>query len=129
MTRTRYAVAMVMAALLASTVLVQADAAEPQVIDVTLGSYFIKPDKITVKVGQPVTLKVKNEAWFVPHDLVIKAPDAGINFKVDLHGGKSGSTTFTPTKTGTYKMYCDKKSPFGKNHEEKGMHGELVVAP
>lgn len=129
MTRTHSVVAIMMTALLAGATLAPVRAAEPQVIDVTLGSYFIKPDKITVKVNQPVTLKVKNEAWLIPHDLVVKAPEAGIDFKVNVGGGKTGSTTFTPTKTGTYKMYCDKKPPFGKSHDERGMHGVLEVVP
>jgi len=104
-------------------------AAEPKVIDIKLDSYTIKPDKITVKVNEPVTFKISNEATFIPHDLVIKAPDAGIDFKVDLKAGKSGEVTFTPTKAGTYKMVCDKKPPIGKSHEERGMHGVLTVEP
>lgn len=102
-------------------------AAEPQVIEVQLESYAIKPDKITVKVGQPVTLKVKNEATFIPHDLVIKAPEAGIDVKLDLSAGKSGEVSFTPTKAGSYEMICDKAPPIGKSHKEKGMHGTLLV--
>ena len=102
-------------------------AAEPQVIEVKLESYAIKPDTITVKVGQPVTLKVRNEATFIPHNLVIKAPDAGIDVKLDLSAGKSSEVSFTPTKTGSYEMACDKAPPIGKSHKEKGMHGTLVV--
>jgi len=116
-----------MATVLATAAFAPAGAAEPQVINVTLGSFFIKPDKITVHVNQPVTLKVTNEAWLIPHDLVVKAPEAGINFKVNLHGGKSGSTTFTPTKIGSYKMFCDKKPFFGKSHDKRGQHGILEV--
>ncbi|MBS1236022.1 MAG: Cupredoxin-like domain, partial [Proteobacteria bacterium] len=44
------------------TLCATAFAAEPQMIEVKLESYAIKPDTITVKVGQPVTLKVRNEA-------------------------------------------------------------------
>jgi plastocyanin len=102
-------------------------AAEPQVIVVTLESYAIKPDTITVKAGQPVTLKIKNDATFIPHNLVVKAPEAGIDFKLDLRGGKSGEVSFTPTKPGRYEMFCDKQPPIGKTHKEKGMHGTLVV--
>jgi len=102
-------------------------AAEPQVIEVKLESYAIKPDTITVKVGQPVTLKVRNEATFIPHNLVIKAPDAGIDVKLDLSAGKSSEASFTPTKAGSYEMACDKAPPIGKSHKEKGMHGTLVV--
>jgi len=102
-------------------------AAEPQVIEVKLESYAIKPDTITVKAGQPVILKVKNEATFIPHNLVIKAPEAGIDVKLNLSAGKSGEVSFTPTKAGSYEMFCDKTPPIGKSHKEKGMHGTLVV--
>ncbi len=102
-------------------------AAEPQVITVELDSYSIKPDTIKVKVGQPVTLKVTNVATFIPHNIVIKAPEAGLDVKVDVRGGKGGEATFTATKAGTYEMVCDKAPPIGKSHKEKGMHGKLIV--
>jgi plastocyanin len=101
--------------------------ADPQVIDIRLDSYIIKPDTVTVKVNQPVTLRVKNEATFIPHNLVIKSPDAGFDVKLDLSAGKSGEVSFTPTKAGSYEMFCDKAPPIGKSHKEKGMHGTLVV--
>lgn len=102
-------------------------AADPQVIAVEIDSYTIKPDTITVKANQPVTLKVTNKASFIPHNIVIKAPDAGLNVKLDVSAGKSGEVTFTATKAGTYEMACDKEPPFGKSHKERGMHGKLVV--
>ncbi|MDH4133949.1 MAG: cupredoxin domain-containing protein [Gammaproteobacteria bacterium] len=102
-------------------------AAEPMVVDVKLDSYSFKPDKITVKAGQPVTLKLVNEATFIPHNLVIRSPEAGIEIKLDLSAGKSGEVSFTPTKAGTYEMICDKTPPIGKSHKEKGMHGTLIV--
>lgn len=101
--------------------------AADQVIDVKVGSYYIKPEKITVKVGQPVTLNVTNEATMIPHNVVIKAPEAGIDVKVDVGGGKKGSATFTPTKAGMYEMFCDKKMVMMKSHKEKGMKGVLEV--
>jgi plastocyanin len=104
-----------------------AHAGEPRSIDVVLGSYFIKPDKISVKVGQPVTLNLVNEASMVPHDLVIKAPDAGIDIAMDVAAGKKASVTFTPTRVGSYEMFCDKKLLFFKSHKDKGMHGILEV--
>ena len=102
-------------------------AAEPQVVEITLDSYTIKPDRITVKAGDPVILKVKNEASFIPHNLVIKAPHAGVEVKVDVSAGKTGEVRFTPTQPGSYEMLCDKQPPIGKSHKEKGMHGLLVV--
>jgi len=102
-------------------------AADPQVIAVELDSYTIKPDVITVKAGQPVTLKVANKATFIPHNIVIKAPEAGIDIKLDVRAGKSGEVSFTATKPGTYEIVCDKAPPIGKSHKEKGMHGKLIV--
>jgi plastocyanin len=104
-----------------------APAAEPQVIALEMDSYSFKPDTITVKAGQPVTLKVKNVATFIPHNIVIKALDAGLDVKLDVSAGKSGEVTFTATKAGTYEMVCDKAPPIGKSHKEKGMHGKLIV--
>ena len=102
-------------------------AAETRIIDVELGSYFIKPEKISVKVGEPVTLKLTNSASVVPHDLKIVAPEAGIDVKVDVAAGKTASVSFTPTKAGTYEMVCDKKLMFFASHKDKGMHGVLEV--
>lgn len=122
--------------ILLTTLCATAQAAEPQaatpqgtplVIEVKLDSYTIKPDKITVKAGQPVTLKVKNEAGFIPHNLVIKAPQAGVEVKVDVSAGKSNEVSFTPTQPGHYEMICDKSPPIGKSHKAKGMHGLLIV--
>ncbi len=107
--------------------LTSAFAAETRSIDVVLGSYYIKPDKIIVKVGQTVTLNLVNEATIVPHDLVIKAPEAGIDFAMEVPAGKKASVTFTPTKVGLYPMVCDKKLLFFKSHKDKGMHGTLEV--
>jgi len=102
-------------------------AAEPRVIEVTLDSYTIKPDKIIVKTGESVILKVKNEASFIPHNLIIKAPQAGVEIKIDVSAGKTGEVRFTPTQPGSYEMICDKTPPIGKSHKQKGMHGTLVV--
>ena len=102
-------------------------AADPRLIEVSLDSYKITPDRIVVKVNQPVTLKVTNKATIIPHDLIIKAPEAGIDVKIDLRAGKSGEANFTPTMAGTYEMLCDKKLPFLKSHKDRGMHGVLVV--
>ena len=104
-------------------------AAETRIIDVELGSYFIKPEKISVKVGEPVTLKLTNSASVVPHDLKIVAPEAGIDIKVDVAAGKTASVSFTPTQAGTYEMVCDKKLLFFASHKDKGMHGVLEVTP
>lgn len=105
------------------------EASEPRVVEIRLGSYYIKPDKISVKASETVTLNITNEATLIPHNLVIEAPEADIHIKVDVSAGKSASVTLTPVKTGIYEMSCAKKPPFGKSHKEKGMHGILEVRP
>lgn len=105
----------------------QVMAEDPQVIEVTLDSYTISPDPIVVTVNQPVTLKVTNKATLIPHNLIINAPEAGIDVNIDLRAGKSGEVTFTPTLSGNYEMECSKDPPVFKSHKEKGMHGVLIV--
>ena len=74
-----------------------------------------------------MTLNLTNEASLLPHNLVIKAPEAGIDIAVDVSAGKTASVSFTPTKPGSYEMICSKEPPFIKSHKEKGMHGVLEV--
>jgi len=75
---------------------------EHSVIEVKLESYAIKPDKITVKVGQPVTLKVKNEATFIPHRSRHQGPGGRIDVKIDLRRAGKAAGEFYPTKAGSY---------------------------
>ena len=56
----------------------------------------------------------------------MKAPESGIDFKIGLNKGPQ-AVKFTPTRTGKYQMYCDKKPPFGKSHKDKGMEGVIEV--
>ena len=49
-----------------------------QRVRIVAGNYFFKPNHIIVKVNRPVELTTSREAGMVPHDLVIRAEDAGI---------------------------------------------------
>ena len=104
-----------------------ASAAEPRVVEISAGSYYFKPDKIQLRVGEPVTLKLRNEGSVVPHDLIVHAPEAGIDIHLAVSGGASATASFTPTKAGTYDMYCGKKMVLMKSHRDKGMVGTLEV--
>jgi hypothetical protein len=73
-----------------------------------------------------VELIVKKEPGITPHDIVINAPEAGINFKEDLTT-EPKIIRFTPLKTGKYPMYCSKRFLFFKSHRERGMEGVLEV--
>lgn len=90
------------------------------------GGYYFDPNVIVVKVNAPVELTVKKEPGMAPHDIVVKAPEAGIDFKVDL-GEKPQTVRFTPTKAGTYAMYCSNKFLWFKSHRERGMEGVIEV--
>ncbi len=97
-----------------------------QRVEIVAGEYFFKPGHIVVKVNMPVELKVRKESLLIPHDIVIKAPDAGITISESL-SRKPMTFFFTPGKTGSYPIYCSKKPPFMKSHRDKGMEGVLEV--
>lgn len=103
------------------------DADGVQRVDVLGGEYFFDPNYIVVKVNKPVELSVKKASGYIPHDMVVKAPEAGIDFKVDLDSKKTEVVKFTPTKVGKYPMYCDKKLLFFKSHRDRGMAGTIEV--
>lgn len=106
------------------------DADGIQRVEVTGAEYYFDPNYIVVKVNNPVELKVRKGAdasWFIPHDMMARAPEAGIDFIIDLKKDPQ-SVHFTPTKTGKYPFYCNKKPPFGgKSHRDRGMEGVIEV--
>lgn len=97
-----------------------------QHVEIVGGSYYFDPNYIVVHVNKPVELMVKKDGGFVPHDIVVKAPDAGIDFKVEL-SDTFQPIDFTPTKVGKYSMYCDKSLLWFESHREKGMEGTIEV--
>jgi len=97
-----------------------------QRVELTAGSYFFKPEHIIVKAGVPVELAIRNESRLVPHNFVMKSPEAGMEFSEKL----SDSLTivrFTPALPGKYTFYCDKKLLFFKSHRDRGMEGVIEV--
>jgi plastocyanin domain-containing protein len=97
-----------------------------QRVEVVGGGYFFTPNHIIVRVNAPVELKVRKEPGIVPHNIVLKAPEAGIDFDESL-GSEPKVIRFTPLKTGRYPFYCSKKLLFFESHREKGMEGVLEV--
>jgi plastocyanin len=108
-----------MLTILLATLCTAVFATEPRIVEVVLNNYTIKPDTLI--------LKVKNEATFIPHNLVIKAGQAGIELKVVVGAGKISEVRFTPILPGSYELLCDTQPPIGMSHKEKGMHGTLLV--
>ncbi len=100
-----------------------------QHVAITGGEYYFDPNHIVLKVNVPVELQVRKAAdssWFIPHDIDVKSPEAGMDFKIGLKKDPQ-TIKFTPTKPGKYPLFCDKKPPFGKSHKDKGMEGVIEV--
>jgi plastocyanin len=96
-----------------------------QKVEMLAGSYYFKPNDVIVKVNVPVEITIKRESGFVPHNIVLHAPEAGIDFKVELSTDPK-VIKFTPTKVGNYPFYCDHRFLFW-SHRAKGMEGVLEV--
>lgn len=97
-----------------------------QRVEILGGGYFYDPNYVIVKVDVPVEITVKKEAGFVPHDFVIRAPEAGIDVSEAMDSTPK-VVKFTPTKVGRYPFYCSKKMIFTSSHRDKGMKGVLEV--
>ncbi|UCE93071.1 MAG: cupredoxin domain-containing protein [Flavobacteriaceae bacterium] len=97
-----------------------------QRVEIVGGGYYFDPNYITVKANVPVELTVTKEPGIVPHNIVMKSPETGIEFAKNLSIDPQ-IITFTPTKPGKYPIYCNKKLLFFENHSEKGMKGTLEV--
>lgn len=81
-----------------------------QVIEMKAGDYYFSPNRITVKVNVPVEIKIIRKSEYVTHNIVLKAPEAGINInEFMLFVSEPKTIKFTPTKTGKYLFYCDSK--------------------
>lgn len=107
-------------------VVVQPSSDGVQRLDVTVDSYSFSPSHIIVSVNKPVELTLKSVSKIVSHNFTLKDPEAGLNVDENVSPGKEVKVSFTPTKAGTYKFYCNKKSVFA-NHRKKGMEGILEV--
>lgn len=98
-----------------------------QRVEVIGGEYYFDPNYIVVKANVPVELKVKKTTGITPHNISVKAPEAGIEFTTDMKSDEPAVVKFTPTKVGKYPMYCDKRFLFFKSHRDRGMEGTIEV--
>jgi plastocyanin domain-containing protein len=101
------------------------DSSGVQKVEMQGGSYYFRPNDIVVKVNVPVEITIKKEPGAAPHDIVLHAPEAGIDFNVELSTDPK-VIKFTPTKVGKYTFYCDHRFLFW-SHRAKGMEGVLEV--
>ncbi len=94
---------------------------------VTLDSYSYMPHHLIVESGKPVELTLTSVTTIVPHNFILKEPAAGLNVEKDISAGKTDKVTFTPTQTGTFTFYCDRRLWPMPSHHDKGMEGRLEV--
>lgn len=97
-----------------------------QRVEVLGGNYYFNPNVIVVKINKPVELKIRSDGGITPHNIVLKAPEAGIDFVENLDS-EAKIIRFTPTRLGRYPFECDHRFLFFASHKEQGMHGVLDV--
>ena len=94
---------------------------------VTLDSYSYSPNHLIVEAGKPVELTLTSVTTIIPHNFIIKDPAGSLSVEHDVSAGKTVTITFTPTKPGTFPIYCDKRLWPLPSHRDKGMEGKLEV--
>ena len=91
----------------------------PTEATITMKEMAFVQSEITLKAGQPVTLRLVNRDGYA-HAFDIDAFD----IHTSLAANESAGLSFTPEKPGRYPFYCS--SP---GHEMAGMVGTLIVEP
>jgi nitrosocyanin len=86
-------------------------------LDVTTKDFQFDPAALTAKVGQAVTVTIKNEGK-AEHNFSITS----LNVNKDVEAGKTETVTFTPTTAGNVEFFCE------YHHITKNMVGTLTVA-
>jgi heme/copper-type cytochrome/quinol oxidase subunit 2 len=94
---------------------------------VTLDSYSYTPNHLIVEAGKPVELTLTSVTTIIPHNFIIKDPAGSLSVEQDVSAGKTVTIKFTPTQSGTFPIYCDKRLWPLPSHRDKGMEGKLEV--
>jgi uncharacterized cupredoxin-like copper-binding protein len=99
-----------------------------QRVSVVGGNYYFEPSRIVVRANLPVELSLRKEGWLMPHEFILKAPEAGIDVAESL-STEPRVVRFTPTHTGIFHFYCGKRLLLFPSHRDQGMVGVLEVLP
>jgi plastocyanin len=87
------------------------------IVNVEGGSFYFKPNVITVKKGETVTIVLNSVDMM--HDLVID----GLNVRTEIaKSGETAEVEFTASEAGEFEFYCSVG-----NHRANGMTGTLIV--
>ena len=90
---------------------------EVKIVEVEAGSFYFKPNQITVKKGEKVRLTLKSVSMM--HDFVVD--ELGIRTPITTDGN-SNTVEFTANTAGRFEYYCSVG-----NHRKNGQVGTLVV--
>jgi len=90
---------------------------------ITLDSYSYTPNHVIVEAGKPVELTLMSVTAITPHNFIIKE----LSVEQDVSAGKTVVVRFTPARTGTFPVYCDKRLWPMPSHRDKGMEGTFEV--
>jgi len=90
---------------------------------ITLDSYAYTPNHLIVEAGKPVELTLTSVTTITPHNFIIKE----LSVEQDVSAGKTVVVKFTPTQTGMFPIYCDKRLWPMPSHRDKGMEGTFEV--
>lgn len=94
---------------------------------ITLDSYSYAPVHLVVEAGKPVEFTLASVTTITPHNFIIKDPAAGLSVEQDVSAGKTAVVRFTPSTSGVFPIYCDKRLWPLPSHRDKGMEGTLEV--
>ena len=90
---------------------------------ITLDSYSYTPNHVIVEAGKPVELTLTSVTMITPHNFIIKE----LSIEQDVSAGKTVVIKFTPTQTGIFPIFCDKRLWPLPSHRDKGMEGQFEV--
>jgi cytochrome c oxidase subunit II len=79
----------------------RAYAAEPRVVEITAKRFGFVPEQITLKKGEPVTLRLHSED--VTHGFFMRK----LKIDAEVDAGKTTDVTITPEVAGSYTTICD----------------------
>jgi cytochrome c oxidase subunit II len=79
----------------------RAFAAQPRVVEITAKRFGFVPDQITLKKGEPVTLRLHSED--VTHGFFMRK----LKIDTEVEPGKTTDITITPEVAGSYTTICD----------------------
>ena len=98
-----------------------------QRVTIKMESYSFSPSDIIVQADKPVSIRLENHSFLIPHNFVIDNPAMGFHHEIDISAGDAVNFQLLLTTPGTYTFYCDKQLFFFPSHREEGMEGSIEV--